>query len=137
MSLKSGDKISGRVSHGDKVGRKLGFPTANIEISALSHSDFGVYIARVEIDSSQYYGVLSIGNKATLKQGGTPLAECYIFDFSGDIYSKEIGIIIIDFIRPQIKFSSVEELKQQIAHDVQLAKMTIEKLNNNLKQEKK
>ncbi|MFI3288470.1 MAG: riboflavin kinase [Rikenellaceae bacterium] len=122
MSLKSGDKISGRVLHGDKVGRKMGFPTANLEIPELSEEDFGVYSVEVLLEKGYYKGVLSVGNKATFKENGTPLAECHIFDYCEDIYGKILEITVVEFIRPQLKFSSLEALKLQIAEDIQSVK---------------
>ncbi len=122
MSLKIGDRITGVVLHGEKVGRKLGFPTANIYSEDIEAEDFGVFIARVTLDGNRYNGVLSIGAKPTFDKSNGTVIECFIFDFNKEIYGKEITLEIVKFMRKQQKFDSVELLRLQIEKDVADAK---------------
>lgn len=113
-------KINGRVIHGQKNGRKLGFHTANLKLpknSALK----GVFLTRIYIDNEVYYGVTNAGVRPTL-DGKNFLLETHIFNFSKEIYKKHISVEILDFIRSEKKFNSFEELKTQINQDIETAK---------------
>ncbi len=111
-------KIRGRVVHGEGIGRKLGFPTANIALSAnqLSLRD-GVYAARVTIHGHHYDALANIGTKPTFSDNGARVLELHLLDFDDDLYGQEIGAEIVGFIRPERKFASPEELRQQIEKD--------------------
>lgn len=110
--------ITGRVIHGDKIGRSLGFPTANISVKEnykLIPSD-GIYAVRVCLDYTKYDGMLNIGNRPTIG-GDNKTIEVNIFDFDRDIYESEITIEFVDLIRKEIKFSSLDALKEQLKAD--------------------
>ncbi|GAB4222070.1 MAG: bifunctional riboflavin kinase/FAD synthetase [Francisella sp.] len=121
-------KINSRVIHGQKNGRKIGFHTANQKLpknSALK----GVFLTRVFIDNSTFYGVSNAGTRPTI-DGKNNLLETHIFNFNQDIYGKHITIEILDFIRKEIKFKSFAELQAQIKKDVQTAKKLITKIKD-------
>lgn len=117
--------LCGRVVHGDKRGRDLGFPTANIYLPHKVLPISGVYLVGIlGIDKKIFWGVANIGKRPTvgdLKR----ILEVYVFDFSSDIYGKRIEIEFLKKIRPEKKFSSFALLKQQIADDVKIAKKLI------------
>ncbi len=114
--------IEGKVVHGYKIGRNLGFPTANIKPSnnKLIPPE-GVYAVRCEVDDLIYKGVLSIGKRETLEKNKKAI-ELHIFSFEREIYDKEIKIYFKDFLREQKKFPSVDELVEQIKKDCENAK---------------
>lgn len=114
--------IEGKVINGYKIGRTLGFPTANIQLTnnKLLPQD-GVYAVECQIDDKTYKGVLSIGERATFNIEGKSI-ELHIFFFDSEIYSKEIKIQIKDFLRKQEKFPSVDALVEQIKKDCENAK---------------
>lgn len=114
--------IEGKVINGYKIGRTLGFPTANIQLTnnKLLPQD-GVYAVECQIDDKTYKGVLSIGERATFSIEGKSI-ELHIFFFDSEIYFKEIKIQIKDFLREQQKFSSKEALIEQITKDCENAK---------------
>jgi len=112
--------IKGKVVHGDKVGRVLGFPTANIAI-ANPHKLIpasGVYAVKIGINDSYYKGALSIGYRETVFDNSKLTVEVFILDFEGDLYDRQLDMIFVDYIRPQIKYDSWDLLKVQIAQDV-------------------
>ncbi|MBP5268754.1 MAG: riboflavin biosynthesis protein RibF, partial [Ruminococcus sp.] len=106
------------VEHGRQLGRQWNFPTINQVIpQGQIMPKFGVYATRVIIGDEEKFGVTNIGVKPTLKAHDAPLAETYILDFSGDLYGKEIEILLDKFIRPEKGFDSIEDLKTQIGKD--------------------
>lgn len=109
---------SGVVVNGDKRGRRLGFPTANLEIednrAMLTN---GVYIVRVSIGENNYNGIANIGDNPTFKVARRRL-EVFIDDFSGDIYGEEIAVSFISKIREEKIFAGVEDLKRQLQTDL-------------------
>ncbi|MBL6445935.1 bifunctional riboflavin kinase/FAD synthetase [Fulvivirga sp. 29W222] len=114
--------ISGRVIKGEKIGRILGFPTANIEVDSqhkLIPAD-GSYAVKVHHRDQIYQGMLNIGYRPTVN-GKTRTIEAHLFNFNEDIYGETICIDFIRRIRDEIKFSDVEELKKQLASDKSLA----------------
>jgi riboflavin kinase / FMN adenylyltransferase len=112
--------LHGTVVEGERVGRKLGFPTANIEASD-PHKlipGYGVYAVKVIISGKKYGGMLNIGTRPTFnKNADNRSIEVHIFDFSGDLYNKEITLIFVGKIRVEQKFSGVEELTEQLKKD--------------------
>mgnify|MGYP001035906933 CR=1 FL=1 len=110
--------VAGQVVHGARLGRTIGFPTVNqlFEKGQLVPK-YGVYASQVVIDGKLYGAMTDIGVKPTVDYGGCPLAETNIFDFRGDLYGTEIVTEILDFIRPEMKFGSVEELTKQLRSD--------------------
>jgi riboflavin kinase/FMN adenylyltransferase len=117
-------RLSGEVVHGDKRGRTIGFPTANIAVSeAFVIPANGVYAVKVHIEGESYDGVMNIGVKPTFTSGDiVPTLEAHILDFNGSIYGKHVTVDMISFIRPERKFSSVRELVDQIHRDVDVGK---------------
>ncbi|TAF31347.1 MAG: bifunctional riboflavin kinase/FAD synthetase [Cytophagales bacterium] len=111
--------LSGKVVKGQQLGRKLGFPTANIQIddpNKLIPPD-GIYATRVNFDNYFFEGLLSIGHKPTLGDNLERCIEVNIFDFNQEIYGESIAVYFKAFIRPQIKFDDVELMRQQMILD--------------------
>ena len=119
-------KVNSRIIHGQKNGRKIGFHTANQKL--LKNSVLkGVYLTKTYIDNKTYYGITNAGTRPTI-DGKNKLLETHIFDFNEYIYSKHITVEILDFIRPEKKFDSFDELKNQIELDIKTAKKQISSL---------
>lgn len=121
--------IYGTVYSDQKLGRKLGFPTANIarESENLVNPRPGVYIARSSIENTTYYGLLNIGFRPTVKITEDVRYEMYYFDYSGNLYDKKIEVEILDFLRPELKFDSLEKLIEQIHHDESFGRSWVRK----------
>lgn len=113
--------IYGKVIKGKRLGRNLGFPTANIEIIDNLCLRNGVYISTINFDNRAYYGVSNIGRNPTVGDKKRML-ETHIFNFNEDIYEKEICVELLEFIRSETKFNSVEELKERVFKDIAAAK---------------
>ena len=113
--------LTGTVVNGNKIGRRIGFPTANIPVGPETQLRNGVYTARVTLEGKRYGAVVNVGYKPTLGKGQSRMLEAHIFDFSGDIYGKTIEVELIRFLREEIRFASVEELRVQIEKDKQQA----------------
>jgi riboflavin kinase/FMN adenylyltransferase len=113
--------IKGRVVDGKKIGRQIGFPTANLEVDPLKliPSD-GVYVVDVEVEGVEYRGVLNIGTRPTVS-GDQRTVEVHIIGFTGDLYGKEIELNFLQFLRHEMKFSSLDELRTQIQKDIDQA----------------
>lgn len=109
--------VSGKVVHGKKIGRTIGYPTANIDVESLKLlPKKGAYITDVFLNGSQYKGMLSIGTNPTV--GGTEkTVEVYILDFDEDIYGKEITVAFREFLHDEIKFESLEKLIEKLEDD--------------------
>lgn len=125
--------LIGTVIKGDQVGRTLGYPTANINI-AFPHKlipAFGVYLVEVIVAEKKYFGALNIGVRPTLINK-KPQIEVYIFEFDQEIYGKKVEVLFIKKIRNEQKFSSLEELKNQIQLDVLNMKNIINENNFSL-----
>jgi riboflavin kinase/FMN adenylyltransferase len=108
--------VSGEVLHGEKRGRELGFPTANLKLDPACGLKHGIYAARVGIGAERYDGVASYGRRPTF-DNGTPLLEVFLFDFDGDLDGRTLDVALIGWIRPEEKFSSVEALIAQMNVD--------------------
>src|ERR1700710_3120829 len=110
--------IRGIVSHGDKRGRTIGFPTANVPLGRHLEPARGVYAVTARIgDGPTLNGVANIGRRPTVNAGTESRLEVNLFDFSGDIYGTELTVALIAYIRPEIKFPGLDALKAQIAAD--------------------
>jgi riboflavin kinase/FMN adenylyltransferase len=110
--------ISGNVVVGDKLGRQLGFPTANIDTTGLALPPHGVYAALTQVDAQLYRVALNIGIRPTVAAGKQLRVEAHLLDFQGELYGRELEIEISEKLRDEKKFASPEELRQQIARDV-------------------
>ena len=106
--------IKGKVINGFHIGRKIGFPTANIEVDAdkLIPKN-GVYCVK----ALGHIGMMNIGFRPTLDNGPQRSLEVHLLDFNGDLYGDEIKIEFLHFLREEQKFDSIEELQQQLKHD--------------------
>ena len=112
--------ITGEVIHGEKRGRDLGFPTANIRLDANCGLKHGIYAVRVGRgqgkDQRRFDGVASFGRRPTF-DNGAPLLEVFLFDFKGDLYGAVLDVAFIGFIREELKFDSVDALVVQMNDD--------------------
>jgi riboflavin kinase / FMN adenylyltransferase len=108
--------ISGKVMHGDKRGRDLGYPTANIRLDRNCGLKHGIYAVRVGLGNRRFDGVASFGRRPTF-DNGAPLLEVFLFDFQGDLYGQELDVAFIAFIRDELKFDSVAALIRQMDDD--------------------
>ena len=122
--------ISGKVIAGQKMaGKVLGTPTANISLNTdVCLALFGVYVVRLYVDGSSYYGIANIGIKPTFNTT-TPLLEVNIFDFDKDIYDKTLDVELLVFMRPERKFNSIDDLKWHINFDIRSAKYAVKNLD--------
>ena len=111
--------ISGKVVYGEQIGQKIGFKTANIQKDDRNKlvPIAGIYSARVFHGTEQYGGMLYVGNKPTIHENGAKSIEVNIFDFDENIYGENLRLEIVDFIRPDEKFDSLFELKEQLKRD--------------------
>lgn len=125
-------QIRGKVVDGDKRGRTIGFPTANLELDGnYVVPSSGVYAVRVLAEGAWRAGVMNIGYKPTFQTGETrPSFEAHILDFQGDLYGQHLAVELIDYIRPEQKFSGIEELVTQIRKDADGARLLLSNLND-------
>jgi riboflavin kinase / FMN adenylyltransferase len=108
--------VTGTVIHGDKRGRELGFPTANLVLDPACRLRHGVYAVRVGVGDARYDGVANFGRRPMFLTP-TPLLEVFLFDFSGDLYDRAIDVAFIGWIREEMKFDSLEALIAQMGED--------------------
>ena len=116
--------VSGEVVHGDKRGRELGFPTANMRLDPGCRLKHGIYAVRVGVGERRYDGVASFGRRPMFDQG-TVLLEAFLFDFDGDLYGQTIDVAFIDWIRPELNFPGVEDLVRRMDEDARLARVAL------------
>ena len=110
--------LQGVVVSGHQVGRNIGFPTANIAVPKDKlFPACGVYAVRVKVDEIIYSGMLCIGHRPTLSNGDDVSVEVNLFDFSGDLYGKKVVVSLVDRMRDEQPFSSVQALQQQLKQD--------------------
>lgn len=115
--------IEGPVQRGRQLGRKLGFPTANVDLADYVTPRFGVYATRTRLsDGRELAGVANIGVNPTVTGVTKPLLEVWLFDFDEDIYDRVIETDLIAFLRPEEKFSSLEVMTQQVMADAARAR---------------
>ncbi len=118
-------EIDGRVEPGARLGRSLGFPTANFRLGETLLPAFGIYAVRAQAaglgGEAWLDGVANIGIRPTVENVGV-LVETHLFDFAGDLYGQHLRVEIIDFIRPEAKFAGLEELRRAIAADAAAAR---------------
>lgn len=110
-------RVSGRVVGGEKLGRGLGFPTANVSLPKSTVLTHGIYAVRAFVDKASHDAAAYFGSRPTF-DGGCPVLEVYLLDFVGDLYGQEITVEFIEFIRADCKFASADELVAQMKRDV-------------------
>ena len=116
--------VSAEVVHGDKRGRELGYPTANLRLDPACGLAHGIYAVRVGIGERRYDGVANFGRRPMFDQG-TVLLEVFLFDFTGDLYGEVIDVAFIDWIRPELKLDSAEALVRRMDEDSRLARAAL------------
>jgi riboflavin kinase/FMN adenylyltransferase len=109
--------IEGEVIHGDKRGRTIGVPTANVPLGDYMRPAFGIYAVRVRLpDGRRFDGVASLGVRPMFRTD-EPLLEVWLFDFSGDLYGQTVETELVAFLRPELNFDDLDALKAQIDRD--------------------
>jgi len=123
--------INGRVTGGDKRGRTIGFPTANIELGESLEPHLGVYAVRVQIEGrpNVLNGVANIGRRPTFDKRDV-LMEVHLFEFKDDIYDQHLRVQLVAFLRPEKKFNGLDELKAQIDQDAKVARIVLAEPEN-------
>lgn len=118
-------RIEGPVVHGEKRGRELGYPTANMDLSGLHLPKLGVYAVLVDVLDGDYaglyQGVASLGVRPMF-DGDVPNLETYLFDFAGDLYGTTLSVGLVDYLRPELKFDGLEALVAQMDEDSRQAR---------------
>ena len=124
-------EIDGHVQRGDARGRELGYPTANVALGELIRPAAGVYAVRAEIDGRGPWrpGVAYIGPRPTFG-GHVTVLEAHLFDFSGDLYGKNMRVALIEFVRPDRRFDSAAALAEQMERDAQAARRMLGATSN-------
>lgn len=115
--------IKSEILHGKKLGRRIGMPTINMilpENKLLPPN--GVYVTEVQVDGQNYMGVTNVGCKPTVSEERIVGVETYIDNFNQDLYGEKIVVSFLEFIRPEMKFATVEELKAQMESDIRVAR---------------
>lgn len=117
--------VEGEVVGGEKLGRTLGFPTANMRLpnSQLRHGVYAVRLRRA--DGSLHDGVASFGRRPTVTDNGAPLLETFVFDFNGDLYGETCQVSLFAFLRGEEKFASLDDLIVQMKRDVEEARAVL------------
>jgi riboflavin kinase/FMN adenylyltransferase len=108
--------VTGNVIHGEKRGRALGYPTANLKLDPACGLKHGIYAVRVGIGGKRHDGVASFGRRPTFDDGA-PLLEIFLFDFAGDLYGAEIDVALIAWVRHEEKFETIEDLVRRMDDD--------------------
>jgi riboflavin kinase/FMN adenylyltransferase len=130
--------LKGTVVEGFKLGRILGFPTANLRLSFQYKyvPTAGVYAVRTEVDGERYDGMLYIGNRPTVANGEEISIEVNLFDFQGDLYNKELIVTFVDKVRGEEKFSNLDSLKEQLKRDKEAVEKVLELYNESIRGKK-
>lgn len=124
--------FKGKIVRGDGRGRQLGFPTANISVSDEDKliPAKGIYAAECTVQNQKHYGLLSLGSRPTFHKNGDIIPEFYIFDFDRDIYDEIMQVELVEKIRNEEKFNSVDALISQMKNDEEKGKIILSKLIN-------
>ena len=118
-------RMSGKIVEGDRVGRTLGYPTANVDLRRRQSAVMGIFAARVHgLEGGPHDAVASVGSRPTFA-GTKPILEVHIFDFDEDVYGKYIHVDFIAWLREQVKFDMVEDLVAQMDVDADNAKFAL------------
>ncbi len=116
--------IEGVVIEGRKMGRQLGFPTANVALNRDVNIESGVYLSSVRVGGNLYNAVTNIGTNPSVGSV-EKRSESYLLDFEGDLYGQTISIKLGDKLRQELRFESVEALRQQISMDIERARQLL------------
>ena len=116
--------VVGTVLHGQKIGRSIGYPTANLRLADECRLRHGIYAVRLTVEGETLPGVASFGRRPTF-DNGAPLLEVFVFDFAGDLYDKIVEVTFVDFIREELKFDTVEALVEQMDRDSAAARRVL------------
>lgn len=108
--------LTGKVVYGKQLGRTIGFPTANMEMDGEAWKHCGVYFGRCMVDGKTYRVIANIGRHPTAPEG-EPTVEAHLIGFEGDLYGREIQVELTKFLRGEVRFDSVEQLKEQLEKD--------------------
>jgi len=124
--------FSGKVIRGDKRGRELGFPTANLDVENKDKllPAIGIYAVEFIVKEKKHFGLLSVGKRPTFYSAGDIVPEVYIYDFDKNIYDEFVTVNVVERIRGEEKFSSAEELVKQMNNDKKVGIEILKKLNN-------
>jgi len=115
--------LAGRVTRGDELGRELGFPTANLDLSGLVLPPNGVYAVHASVERRLHRAVVNIGTRPTLKNPNPRVqVEVHLLDFTGDLYEQEIEVAFVEKLREEERFPSRDALREQIGRDIEAAR---------------
>ena len=119
IEIKGSGRFDGHVIEGNQFGRKIGFPTANINCCGENKQipEEGVYVVRVDLDEEQFGGMLNIGTRPTVDKSMRKSIEVHIFDFTRDLYGKKLKVSFLHKLRDEMKFNNTDELRVQLAKD--------------------
>lgn len=130
MMLGRDYSVCGRVAHGDKRGRELGFPTANVQMFRKNTSIVGVFaVTMTGLDGKEYQGVANVGTRPTVDGGSKVVLETHLFNFNADIYGRYVEVHFKEKIRAEMCFPSVDALQAQIREDVLVAKQILARMD--------
>ncbi|MBK8040370.1 MAG: bifunctional riboflavin kinase/FAD synthetase [Verrucomicrobiaceae bacterium] len=117
--------VMGRVIEGQKLGRQLGFPTANVEVENEQLPPLGVYAVQARLGDAWLPAVANLGKRPTVAENAEPNLEVHLLDWSGDCYTQDMEVRFIQLLRGEMKFDGLEALKAQIAKDVGTARQVL------------
>lgn len=121
-------RIEGEVIHGEKRGRQLGYPTANMSVAGLHLPRLGVYAVKVDVltgpHAGSYQGAASLGVRPMFGQN-TPNLETFLFDFEGDLYGSHLSVALVAYLRPEMTFSNLDALMDQMSADCDQARLLL------------
>jgi riboflavin kinase/FMN adenylyltransferase len=118
--------VTGKVVQGDRRGRELGYPTANLRLDPACGLRHGVYAVRVEVDGRRLDGVASFGRRPMFDTG-VVLLEVFLFDFTGDLYGHTLDVAVIAWIRPEFKFDTIDDLIHRMDEDCRIAHIALKR----------
>jgi riboflavin kinase / FMN adenylyltransferase len=116
--------VTAKVVHGDRRGRELGFPTANLRLDPDCGLRHGIYAVRVEVDGQRFDGVANFGRRPMFDTGAV-LLEVFLFDFSGDLYGQTLDVAFLAWIRHELNFNTVDELVRRMDEDSRVARLAL------------
>ena len=112
--------LTGRVVYGKQLGRTIGFPTANMDVEDMAACPLGVYAGVCRVDGAAYRVIINIGKHPTAPEGA-PTVEAHLIGFSGDLYGCELSVRLVKFLRGEVKFPSLDALKERLLRDLAAA----------------